>query len=351
MSYSRPLLQSIPLETKEIVLAYLEAHGFTKSNTPDLYKEIGKSSYRGLEDVFRYLEEVEHLLVKKKIGKAYHWSLKDKVYISEKMSQKDAITLDYAIKLNKQEFSLDTIRTLNKMFRSNSKTLLGFFSISEEFDNEKMNDFYDALTYAIENKLYLKLEFIYALPLHTFYEVKPIKVVFINNNWYLAFEYNDRVSKKKKYQFGRLAFIKKIEFCKDNRYAIKNRFQQNFDSYINFLENDVQNAMTLYNVKPQIATIKALPDVARYFRADMKKILPSQKFLCENSDGSVLFTLSYTQELEILPLIQKWLPDLVILKPKALRQAYVAKLYQALQNNHDGYFSEVSIKKASPREF
>jgi len=42
--------------------------------------------------------------------------------------------------------------------------------------------------------------------------------------------------------------------------------------------------------------------------------------------------LSYTQELEILPFIQKWLPDLVILEPKGLREAYVKKLKKALNS-------------------
>ena len=64
----------------------------------------------------------------------------------------------------------------------------------------------------------------------------------------------------------------------------------------------------------------------------MKKVLSSQKFIQENQDGSVLFSLEYTQPIEILPLIQKWLPDLIILEPKELKQEYIAKLEQTLQN-------------------
>ncbi|KIM13080.1 MAG: hypothetical protein KU38_02325 [Sulfurovum sp. FS08-3] len=330
MSAPRQLLKSIPLDTKETVLEYLKAHGSTKSNTPYLYRAIGKSSYRGLEDVFRYLEEVESILIKEKIGKAYYWRLKDKDLINEKLSQKDAISLSYAIELNKEEFSPDTIKTLKKMFQSNSKTLLGNLSISEELDNEKMNGFYNTLTYAIEEHLYLKLEFLYALPHFTFYKVKPIKIIFVSNNWYLAFEYQEQ--RKRRYQFGRLAFIKKIEFCKDHRYSTKNRFKLDFEQYINFLENDVQNAMTLYDVARQKAIIRATPNVARYFKSDMKKVLPSQKFIQECENGSVLFSLDYTQSIEILPLIQKWLPDLIIVQPKELREEYIAKLEQTLQN-------------------
>jgi len=334
MSNSKPrnLLKSITLETKEIVIEYLQTHGATKNNTPELYEAIGKRSYRGLEDVFKYLEEKEHLLIKEKKGRAYYWRLKDKELLIEKLSQKDAISLDYAIELNKEEFDIDTIKRLKKMFQSNSKVLLGNLSISENLDNEKMNDFYNTLSYAIEHHLYLRLEFLYKLPHFTFYEVKPVKIVFANDNWYLAFEHYDREKKVRLFQFGRLAFIKKIELCKDHRYSTKNRFNPNFDKYIKFLENDVQNAMTMYGVKPQKATILATPNVARYFKADIKKALPSQKFIEERDNGSVIFSLEYTQPLEILPLIQKWMPDLIILEPDSLKQEYITKLQKSLEN-------------------
>ncbi|NEW59991.1 WYL domain-containing protein, partial [Sulfurovum sp. bin170] len=101
--------------------------------------------------------------------------------------------------------------------------------------------------------------------------------------------------------------------------------------YLDFLTT-VQNAMTLYGVESKVATIKATPTVAKYFEKDMKKFLPSQKFKKKLADGSVLFTLNYTQELEILPFVQKWLPDLLVLEPVELREAYTQKLKLALEN-------------------
>jgi predicted DNA-binding transcriptional regulator YafY len=50
----------------------------------------------------------------------------------------------------------------------------------------------------------------------------------------------------------------------------------------------------------------------------MKKFMSSQKFF-EKVDDEVVFTLEYTQELEILPFIKRWLPDLIILEPKELK--------------------------------
>lgn len=91
--------------------------------------------------------------------------------------------------------------------------------------------------------------------------------------------------------------------------------------------------MTLYGSEKKVATIKATPAIAKYFDNGMKRFLPSQTFVSKEADGSVLFTLEYSQELEVLPLIQKWLPELVIVEPKELRDAYVEKLKMVLKNH------------------
>jgi predicted DNA-binding transcriptional regulator YafY len=91
--------------------------------------------------------------------------------------------------------------------------------------------------------------------------------------------------------------------------------------------------MTLYGEDPKIAKIKAKPSIAKYFDEGMKKFLPSQIFKSKEKDGSVIFTLSYTQALEVLPFIQKWMPDLLILEPSELKDAYRKKLEEALKDD------------------
>ncbi len=323
----RKLLKSIPLETKNIVLEYLETYGATPVKTPDLYNQIG-NNYRKLEDIFKYLEEVENLLVKEKRGKPFVWRLKDKALLTEKISQKDATNLDYAIELNKDDFDEGTIKTLKKMFQSNSKNIVGFFAISEDFKDKKMNDFYNTLTEAIEKKLYLNLEFV-SFKLQ---DVKPIKLIFIDNNWYLALEHYDEEKNKNIFSLNRLAFLKNIIILKDYDYSDKHSFQKSsIDKYLEFLPT-IQSSLTLFDEEIQTATIKATPEIAKYFKKDMKKFLSSQKFEENQKDGSVIFTLEYTQPLEILPFIQKWMPDLIILSPKELKDEYIKKLEKTIKN-------------------
>ena len=144
----------------------------------------------------------------------------------------------------------------------------------------------------------------------------------MDGNWYLAF-----VDSEAKLRLGRIAFIEKVE------YASKiNSFQpSSVKKYMEFLDN-IQNSMTLYGVPKKIAKIKATNKVARYFEKDMKKFLSSQKFIKKLEDGSIIFSLEYTQPLEILPFIQRWLPDLIILEPEELKKEYIHKLNQAINN-------------------
>jgi predicted DNA-binding transcriptional regulator YafY len=100
---------------------------------------------------------------------------------------------------------------------------------------------------------------------------------------------------------------------------------KDFERYQRFLDN-LQNAMTLYGVTPKKALLLASPNIARYFKPQMKKFLKTQKFIRELDDGSIEFELSYTQELEILPFIQKWLPDIKIIKPVELNDALKKKI-------------------------
>jgi predicted DNA-binding transcriptional regulator YafY len=112
----------------------------------------------------------------------------------------------------------------------------------------------------------------------------------------------------------------------------KNSYQKSsIEKHLNFLENSVQNSMTLFK-QTKTATIKATPNVAKYFKKGMKKFLSSQEFQKELEDKSVIFTLKYTQEIEIMPFIQKWLPDLIVLEPKELKEHYVKKLQKAIEN-------------------
>ena len=196
------------------------------------------------------------------------------------------------------------------MFKNTPFEDLSSIESSQNFQQLKKN---------IEAREYTKIRFFYDDK--DYDNLKPIKLVFVDGNWYLAF-----VDCEEKLRFGRINFIKKVEYGSKTQH-----FQlASIQKQLLFLEKDLQNSMTLYNAEKKTAVIKATPCISKYFKKDMKKFLSTQKFIKENEDGSVIFSVDYTQTLEILPFVQKWLPDLVILEPFELKERFKEKLQKAL---------------------
>ena len=191
----------------------------------------------------------------------------------------------------------------------------------EDINNFESKDIFKRLKTGVELHEYRKIKFMHDEKEYD--NLKCLKLIFMDNNWYVAFVDHDE-----KLRFGRVSFIESVN------YATKTGFQpSSVEKQMKFLES-VQNSMTLFSEPKKIAKIKATKNIARYFDDGMKIFLSSQKFLQRDEDGSVIFTLEYTQELEILPFIQKWLPDLIILEPQELKDAYLKKLSLTI-NNHN----------------
>jgi len=214
--------------------------------------------------------------------------------------------------------------TLSKIARNDESLFLFKNSIMEEMRGEKSKKIFKALKVAIRNYEYRDIVYSYDTT-EIYKKEKCLKLMFMDNNWYLVV-----VDEQDRLRFRRLSFIDEVRYSSNRNSSYQ---KKEIEPYLEFLKS-VQNAMSLYGVEVKRATIRATPNIAKYFEEGMKRFLPSQSFVSRESDGSVIFTLEYTQELEILPFVQKWLPDLVILEPEELRMAYISKLEQSIKN-HD----------------
>jgi len=273
----------------------------------------------------RYLKEIEasysHILSIKKSRTKYWKLVKVSDIFEEFVKNSEDISQLF---LMAQEFDPEIFKelekgTLSKISNKDRDIFMFRNSIMEELQSSKVKSIFENLKRAIINSEYRDIVYTYD-ETETHEDSKCLRLLFMDNNWYVVI-----LDKHKKLLFRRLSFIKEV------RYSKKETFQRKeIEAYLKFLST-AQNAMTMYDVKAKKATIKARLNIAKYFKKEMKKFLPSQTFVKNCDDGSVIFTLEYTQELEILPFIQKWLPDLVILEPKELRDAYVEKLEETLR--------------------
>jgi predicted DNA-binding transcriptional regulator YafY len=192
----------------------------------------------------------------------------------------------------------------------------------EDIKSLEEKDIFKKLKRAIKNREYAKITFKYSD--NVFDNLKCLKLLFIDNNWYLAY-----IGNEDKLRLGRMSFIKKVEYAtKINSYQ-----PSTVEKQIQFLDTKLQNAMTLYDTEQKIATLKASGFITRYFEEGMKKFLSSQKYQKRlDDDGSIIFTVKYTQDIEILPFIQSWMPDLTIIEPQELKNSYLQKLQEATNN-------------------
>lgn len=191
----------------------------------------------------------------------------------------------------------------------------------EDINDIESKQSFKRLKNIIEARDYAKLTFMYDDKVYD--NLKCIKLVFVDNNWYVAYVDEDNILK-----FGRINFIKRVDFGS----KIEHFQQSSVLNHHKFLEKNLQNSMTLYGEKKKLARLEATPFISKYFKKEMKKFLSSQKFIEEFEDGSIVFSVEYTQELEILPFVQKWIPNLIILEPKELRDIYSLKLKQAIDS-------------------
>ena len=149
-------------------------------------------------------------------------------------------------------------------------------------------------------------------------DAKCLKIVFTDSNWYLAIE-----DAEGNFRLLRVAFI--VSLSKSSK-KYEEKILKKYETYF----NKIQNAMSLPSEPSRMALLKASPKVAIYFMEGMKPFFQTQKFKKKLGDGSVTFSINFTQDMEILPFIKKWLPDIEILEPKDLRETFKEQLKAAL---------------------
>ena len=308
--YSIHQIEIIPFEYRVIIEEFYKS----KNKTLTAYdvKPLIDKSIKQIERYFENLADEFKNIIKIKQSKRKAYKLID--------------NFDFFIDIFKDRDDLEELVYLSK--ESNPELFKKFDYYFKDDDIfmfrggifEALQDkrYFNSLKTAIKYNEYRIIKFYKEDPK----EIKPIKLVFIDNNWYIGYVENDIL------KLGRISFIEKVEYTTKNSYH-----KSSIQKHLTLLEKRLQNSMTIFDVPLKTALIKATPNISRYFKKNMKKFFNSQKFIKENSDGSVVFSIEYTQTLEILPFIQKWLPDLIILSPQELKDEYLKKLNLAITNN------------------
>ena len=156
----------------------------------------------------------------------------------------------------------------------------------------------------------------------TEYELKPYKIIFIHENFYLACE---NTNLEHSFSIFRISNIQKIKIHAKT-------FHTNLD--IKSFIKEIQTPFPKYTPNYKIHMIEVLVEIdkekANFFK--LKKFLPSQKVMEIKDDGSILLSFKVTQEMEMEEIIKKWIPYMKVIKPLSLKKKIEDDLKKYLKN-------------------
>jgi len=167
---------------------------------------------------------------------------------------------------------------------------------------------FKALEYAIKHQKYTQITY-EVNGKNELFEVKPYKIVFINENFYIACEIEHE---KLEFAMYRISKIKSVE-------DTSKTFHKNLE-IVDFIK-DMQTAFSAYrrDYKKYLIDVILEVDSSKAFYFNAKKYLKSQELLEVKENGNLLIKFKVTQDLEIKEIIKKWIPYVKVIEPISLK--------------------------------
>ena len=153
------------------------------------------------------------------------------------------------------------------------------------------------------------------------YAVKPYKIVFINEIFYLACEVDNAYFSFSLYRISKIKEIKE-----HSKTFHKNREIEDFIKYIQTPFARYKKGFRKYLIK---VVLEIDSSKAYFFKS--KKFLNSQTILEEKENRNLLISYEVTQELEVEELIKKWLPYVKVVEPLSLKNKIKGELREYLK--------------------
>lgn len=171
------------------------------------------------------------------------------------------------------------------------------------------------LKQAIEK--YQLVSFLYRKNNHTdgkFYKIAPYSLINKNGIWYVIGTDQD---KQKTFCFTQMTLLT----------ALNETFEPNQQ-----LQEEIKNNDSI-SVGNQLSEVlvKVSGFAAPYFLR--RNLLPNQKLVHKAENGELILASENVNELDIIPLVQYWIPHLTVISPDGLQEKMVEKLKQYITNN------------------
>ena len=174
----------------------------------------------------------------------------------------------------------------------------------------------EELEKAISLKQYINLT--YSLPQKEsklFSHSMPLKILYLGSNWYLATLTTNDIVENSTFRLLRINFISKITKPKIEPISFHDDNIEKIEAD-RFIKN-IQSSFSNINTTPYRVVLKVHPDKARYFQN--KKYLTTQTVIKSKDDG-LLVSYLISNDMEIIPLIQRWIPFVSVVEPLRIKE-------------------------------
>ncbi len=275
--------------------------GLIKEVYPNYFHHIDDVSgcYRAVtNDVFDNIVSPERMAL---IIQTFQVAERNKLYENLRIPDVDKRLIDKLIKQSEQHY----------LFKN------------KPFENHLANiKLFKQLEHAIYHRKELKILFPLSSSGEAEIVIRPYKILFMNENFYLASERTDNEQEFARYRISRIITIDETG----------KTFKRNFE-IVDFIDA-IQTPFAVYrpNFKQRLIeiTLEADSSIKRYFK--QKKYLPSQKET-QLENGNLLIQYTVTDEREVESIVKRWIPLIQVVTPPTLKHKIQDDLTTYLQQN------------------
>ena len=150
-------------------------------------------------------------------------------------------------------------------------------------------------------------------------KLQPLKILNLENFWYLI-NYDLEYNEVRKYHLNSISSVKIL----DSKFEFDNDIIESFDNAI--------NAYFKPDVEPFSIELFLDEEISKYFLR--KPLNSTQRVIKTYEDGSCDIEIYITSYMEIIPIIQKYLPHIIVISPD--------ELSEFIKENLDEYMEQVT---------
>jgi len=140
------------------------------------------------------------------------------------------------------------------------------------------------------------------------FTLKPYKILFISENFYLASEYH---YKSKKVTLSRIAMIEDLQYTGQSF-----NHDREMMEFIYHMQSPWATYKEQFRNELKEIIVQIPHEQAKYFK--LKKFLPSQKILSEDGEGALTLSYTVSSQNEVITLIKQWIPHMKVIAPESL---------------------------------